>query len=89
MAFYGGKNQSGCHSFFFFFKFSGLLWDMKRSFVVISIRKFVIVLVCKKITLFRLDFSNETRFRGEFSQIFLSKRGVLEVTPGQKGWRKG
>jgi hypothetical protein len=56
------------------------------SFVVISIKKIVIVLARKIITLFHSDFSNETSICGEFSQKFLCRRGrgMLEVTPGQK-----
>jgi hypothetical protein len=44
--------------------------------------------VKKKLTLFRSDFSNEMSFCGEFSQKFLGRQGELEVSPGQKGWRK-
>jgi hypothetical protein len=41
----------------------------------------------KKITLFHSDFSNKISFCGELLQKFLGRRGgVLEVTPGQKGW---
>jgi hypothetical protein len=62
--------------------------DMKRSFVVISIKNIVIVLVCDQNYIWLFRFSNEMRFCGEFSQKFLCRLGVLEVTPGQKGGEK-
>jgi hypothetical protein len=44
---------------------------MKCLFVVISIKKIMIVFVCKKHALFRSDFSYESSFCGEFLQKFL------------------
>jgi hypothetical protein len=59
---------------------------MKHLFVVISIKKIVIVLCAKTHALFRSDFAYERSFCGEFSQKFLGSGGVWDVTPGQKGW---
>jgi hypothetical protein len=44
--------------------------------------------VQKTHALFHSDFSHKVSFCGEFSQKFLGRQGVLEVTPGQKGWLK-
>jgi hypothetical protein len=58
---------------------------MKRLFVVISIKKIVIVLCAKTHALFRLDFVYERSFCDEFSEKFLGSGGCV----GRHSWVEG